>query len=181
MAFNKLIHGQMKFNRLQFTAALLAVSCLIMAQTAELPNIKSLKIDQQSPAATIEDVAWIAGQYECEAFGGTAHEVWSEPRADNMLGMFQLIDGPSVSFYEIMSIRALDGSLMLRLKHFDKNLHGWEEKDETIDFPLVKLEKNKAYFDGLTFERVGRKRLNVYVAIKNKGETEEVLFAYKRI
>jgi hypothetical protein len=133
------------------------------------------------PKATIEEVAWIVGEYDCPAFGGVAHEVWTKPRGGNMIGAFQLVDGDNISFYEIMSIVEKDGSLLLRLKHFDTELKGWEEKDETVDFPLVKIDAKNAYFDGLTFEYVSRKRMNVYVAIDHDGEVEEALFAYQKL
>ena len=71
---------------------------------------------------------------------------------------------------------------MLRLKHFHANLKGWEEKDETIDFPLVKLDGQTAYFDGMTFEKVSDTELNIYVLIEDKdGEKREMKFPYKLV
>jgi hypothetical protein len=70
---------------------------------------------------------------------------------------------------------------MLRLKHFHGSMKGWEEKDKTIDFPLVKVEANRVYFDGMTFERVGADQLNVYVMIGDRGEEKEVKFPYARL
>ena len=87
-----------------------------------------------------------------------------------------------VSFYEIETITEENGTLILRLKHFHANLKGWEEKDETVDFPLVKLEANRALFDGLTFEKISDDEMNIYVMIENNdGKAEEMKFAYKMI
>lgn len=140
-----------------------------------------LKEGESSPKASLSQVAWIAGQWTGEAFGGTAEEIWSKPLGSSMMFVFRLVADGEVSFYEAGHIQELDDSLILQLKHFDGNLRGWEEKDETIDFKLVKLEKNKVYFEGLTMELISQDQMNVTVLIEQGGETEEVLFAYKRV
>ena len=91
-----------------------------------------------------------------------------------------MVNDGKVSFYESGHIQQLDDSIILQLKHFDGNLKGWEEKDETVDFKLVKLEPNKVYFEGLTMERINDDQMNVHVLIEEGGNTEEILFAYKR-
>jgi hypothetical protein len=136
---------------------------------------------QQSPNANLNDVSWITGHWTGEAFGGTAEEIWSEPMGESMLFVFRLVKDGKVSFYEIGHIQQMNESLILQLKHFDGSLRGWEERDTTIDFKLVKLEKNKAYFEGLTMERVSKDQMNVYVLIEQDGKTEEILFEYKRV
>ena len=74
----------------------------------------------------------------------------------------------------------MDESLILQLKHFDGNMRGWEEKNETIDFKLVKLEPNKVYFEGLTMEKISDDQMNIWVLIEDEGKTDEVLFAYTK-
>lgn len=95
--------------------------------------------------------------------------------------VFKLAKDNAISFYEVGHIQKLDHTLILQLKHFDGNLRGWEEKDQTVDFRLVKIEKNKVYFEGLTMEKVGPDQMNVTVLIEEEGSAEEVLFAYKRV
>jgi hypothetical protein len=60
-------------------------------------------------------------------------------------------------------------------------MKGWEEKDKTIDFKLVKLEPNKVYFEGLTMEKIDDDHMNVHVLIEENNNTEEILFAYKKV
>ncbi|MCO6360893.1 DUF6265 family protein [Roseivirga pacifica] len=136
--------------------------------------------DAMSPKATLEQVAWIAGSWRGEAFGGQIEEVWTPPFGDSMMGSFKLVNNDKVTFYELCQIKAQNETLILRLKHFDGDLIGWEEKDESMEFPLVKLEKNKAYFDQFTFELVSENQLNMYVVIRDNGKTEEVEFKYFR-
>jgi len=148
---------------------------LVSAQeTMQLPE------GQSSPKANLEDVSWIEGHWTGEAFGGIAEEIWSAPLGNSMMFVFRMINDDKVSFYESGHIQQLDDSIILQLKHFDGNMRGWEEKNETIDFKLVKLEPNKVYFEGLTMEKISDDQMNVWVLIEDQGKTHEVLFAYKK-
>ena len=134
-----------------------------------------------SPKASLNELAWISGTWEGMAFGGITEEVWSLPKSGSMMGMFKLIDGDQISFYELMTISQEKETLIMRLKHFNHDLTGWEEKDEVLNFRLVKVEEHKIYFEGLTFERINENEINVYVLISEKEEkTEEYKFQYKR-
>ena len=128
----------------------------------------------------IENVAWIAGNWKGEAFGGQTEEIWSEPSAGSMMATFKLINDGKVTFYEIEIIREIENSLVLQLKHFANDLKGWETKDETVDFPLIEITENKVVFEGMTFEKISDNEMNVYVDIKEKDKVETVKFNYKK-
>lgn len=130
---------------------------------------------------SLQDVSWIEGHWRGEAFGGIAEEIWSPPLGDSMMFSFKLVNDNKVSFYEIGFIREIKETLILQLKHFHNDLKGWEEKDKTIDFKLVRIDKNKILFDQLTFEKISANEMNVYVVVTNNdGTDEEVKFNYKR-
>ena len=98
-----------------------------------------------------------------------------------MMFVFKLVAESKVQFYEIGHIQQLNETLLLQLKHFHGTLKGWEEKDETVDFKLVKLENNRVYFDDFTLEKVNEQEINIYVVIgHDDGSKEEVKFNYKR-
>ena len=143
-------------------------------QTVQLPKGAS------SPKAALDDVSWISGHWMGEAFGGIAEEIWSAPLGKSMMFVFRLVNDDKVTFYESGHIKQVDGTILLQLKHFDGNLRGWEEKDQTIDFKLVKVENNKVYFEGLTMEQISDNEMHVYVLIENEGKKEEVLFSYRK-
>ena len=140
----------------------------------------SLQEGIDSPKASLRDISWIAGHWRGEAFGGITEEIWSPPLGGSMMAVFKHVKDDKVTFYEIIVITEEEGSLILKLKHFHKNLKGWEEKDETVDFPLVKIESDKVYFDDFTFEKISDNEINVYVVIGKTGEEEEVKFEYKK-
>lgn len=128
----------------------------------------------------LENIKWIAGTWHGEAFGGTTEEIWSHPSGGSMKATFKLIVDGKVQFYEIEIIREVENSLILQLKHFNNDLKGWETKDETIDFPLKYITKNKVVFEGMTFEKVSENEMNVYVDMKEKNTVETIAFNYKK-
>ncbi|MCB4808829.1 DUF6265 family protein [Tamlana sp. 62-3] len=136
---------------------------------------------EKTLAPKLKNIEWISGNWKGEAFGGKTEENWSKPSGGSMMATFKLIDKNEVVFYEIEIIREIENSLLLQLKHFGKDLKGWETKDETVDFPLIKLTSTKAIFKGMTFEKVNNNEMNVYVDIKDEnGNIENVKFNYKK-
>lgn len=158
------------------------ISFLLWIISSGLVAQHTMSFDEKegSPEAKIEDVAWIAGHWKGEAMGGFTEEIWSPPSAGSMMASFKFSDETGVKFYELELISEVAGSLILQLKHFHANLKGWEEKDETIDFKLVKITEQAAYFDGMTFEKISEDKMNVYVVIEDDGKKEEIKFSYNR-
>jgi len=97
-----------------------------------------------------------------------------------MMASFKFIQDNQVRFYELMAISEHKGSLILRLKHFGRDLIGWEEKDQSMDFKLVRFTKTSAYFEGYTYNLVNQNEMHVYVVIDNDGEKQETKFVFKR-
>lgn len=129
----------------------------------------------------LENIAWISGTWYGEAFGGQTEEHWSEPSAGSMMATFKLINDGKVTFYEIEIIREIENSLILQLKHFDNDLKGWETKNETVDFPLIRITSTQVIFEGMSFEKVNEYEMNVYVDVESEsGEIEIVRFNYKK-
>lgn len=139
-------------------------------------NTLKLKKNQSSPKAKLSDISWIAGHWKGEALGGVTEEIWTEPLGGSIMGCFRVIKDGKTIFYELETITEEDETLILRLKHFSPKLIGWEEKEVTVDFKLVKVTDRKVYFEGFTFERINKNRINTYVLIQEK----EVKFSFKR-
>lgn len=137
--------------------------------------------DAPRPRAAVEDLAWLSGEWWGEALGGVAEEVWSGPAGGQMMGMFRLVRGGDVSFYEIFTLSDDGGSLAIRLKHFGPDLVGWEERDEVVVFPLLRTGEGVAWFEGLTFRRSGPDGLVVHLAMTGRdGAVREETFTYRR-
>ncbi len=134
-----------------------------------------------SPKATLQDISWITGSWKGKALGGIVEEVWTPPLGDSMMCTFKLVINGKVQFYEFVTISEEKGTLIMKLKHFDNNLHGWEKKEETVDFKLVKVTPNRIYFDGFTFEKVSESEITIYVIFKQKTKNVLATFHYKKV
>lgn len=137
--------------------------------------------NQSSPTASLEGISWLAGHWRGEALGGIAEELWAPPAGDSLVGAFKLVKDNKVKFYEIMIIRQVNDSLVFQLKHFNNDLTGWEEKNETLDFPLVDYKPNIYYFDGLTIEKVDDDAITMYLMMNRDTTPKVIRFDYQRV
>src|SRR5512134_3551134 len=102
---------------------------------------------QGTKVSSLADLAFITGHWSGELDGGTTDEHWSAPSGDNMMGVFRYVKNGKAVFYEMLLVEMTATGPVLRLKHFNPGLIGWEEKDQAYSYPLVELEKNKAVFE----------------------------------
>jgi hypothetical protein len=153
---------------------------LLATLSCKAQNTLSFQEGETSPKATLSEVSWMAGHWKGEAFGGITEEIWSPPLGGSMMFSFKLVVEGEVSFYELGHIRQLDETLIFEIKHFGGDLKGWEEKDEVQSFKLIKVDGNRLYFDGFTFEKVSDKEINIYGLIHEGDTIEEVKFNYKK-
>lgn len=130
----------------------------------------------------IEKISWMCGYWSGEQWGGIVEEVWAPAQGNSLIGMFRFVKEGKIVFSELCYIVEENDSLNMKLKHFDYGLHGWEEKDQTIDFAFEKLNENEIIFKGLTYKLLDDNTMRGTVLIKNKktGEVKEEEFIYKR-
>lgn len=135
---------------------------------------------EAAPSAALEDVAWFAGAWEGECFGQKCEEVWNPPSAGSMVGLYKLYDDDGVRFYELMLLTVEDGSLIMKVKHFNADFSAWEDKTEFVSFPLVELAPEAVHFHGLSFYRRGADELDIWIALRRDGELREHRLTYRR-
>lgn len=141
------------------------------------------KNDAGSTAGLIKKLSWLTGSYRGEKWGSISEEHWSSPLGNNMVGMFRLVKEGKIVFTELVYIIEQNNTLTLRLKHFSPEFTGWEEKDKTVDFPLLRIGDNEVVFDGLTYKKSADGKLTGTVKIKDKktGEIKDEEFLYDPI
>jgi hypothetical protein len=137
---------------------------------------------QPAPPATadqvrvIESASWLAGRWVGEGLGGELEETWSTPASGQMVGHFRLVRGGVVAFYEICLLDVADGGLRMRVKHFNPDFVGWEERDGWHAFNPVSASADTLAFTGLTLRRVGENELEIVISIRYAdGVREETL------
>jgi hypothetical protein len=153
------------------------------AQERQTEHTLRLAAGAKPGAATIADMAWLAGHWIGEGLGGQSEEIWSPPQNGVMMGMYRHIKDGKPVFYELLTLAEDGGSLVIRLKHFNPDLTGWEEKNETVSFPFVASRDGVLHFEGMAFKRSGEDALTVYLAIGDRktGAVREAEFLYKRV
>ena len=161
-----------------------ALFILFVPNYAQVKNTKNtLKLAEGAAGekVTISDAAWLAGSWRGTGLGGFSEETWSQPEGGAMVGTYRLIKDDKPVFYEMMWLLETEGTLTLRLKHFNPDLTGWEEKDKSVDFKFVKKDGKRLYFSGLTFEQASKNKLNIYLALKQRdGSLKEEVFKMQR-
>jgi len=135
------------------------------------------------PPATIHQMWWIEGLWQGEGIqGAPATENWLPPTGTTMVGTFiQQTNAGGIMFSEHMHIMEEGGSLALKLKHFNADLTGWEDKEGMVTFRLLSLEHCLARFNALTIRCDGPDKLVVAVRMKSdSAEPKELLFRFDR-
>ena len=153
----------------------------VVAQQPDAPPVAVMQLaeDAVPPPATISDLAWLEGRWTGTGLGGLSEEVIAPALGGQMIGMFrQSASDGTPDFYEFYHFAEENGSLILRIKHFNPDLTGWEEKDEREEFRLVALSDNAAYFDGLTFALIAPGELRAAVLIGGGSRAD---FSYSKV
>lgn len=96
-----------------------------------------------------DDLGWLAGTWVGHVGDDVVEEHWNPLRGGMLLGTFRWVREGRVRFYEIEAIEPEADGVVLRVKHFDPGLVGWEERDAPHEFVLVESDDRGAVF----FER----------------------------
>lgn len=101
----------------------------------------------ESSANPLSKLAWMEGVWIRQEGGQVLEETWTSVEGDCMVGMFRWIKGGKLVFTELMTITVDDGTPVFRLRHFDRKMVPWEEKDAAFTYPLGALSEQKVAFE----------------------------------
>jgi hypothetical protein len=144
------------------------------------PNTVQAAAEGAGPRATLADAAWLIGSWTGSGLGGVSEETWAPAAGGAMMGMYRLVISGRVSFYEFMNLAEENGTLVLKLKHFNADMTGWEEKDRWVTFRLARVTPTELAFGGLTFRRVGDNTLHIFLALRDASGVREEPFELRR-
>jgi hypothetical protein len=152
-------------------AVVVVVAQMGYGQSKLTDNVLKLDEGTKPGKATLADAAFLVGDWRCEALGGHCEEVWipAAPGGKEMMGMFRLTKAGSTTFTEHCALTEVDGTLVMKIKHFDKDFKGWEEKDKFTEFKLIKAEKDALFFDRLTAKKTD-KGMTIWVAMRDRND-----------
>ncbi len=139
--------------------------------------------------ATVDDLAFVSGDWELKQGDDLLEEHWTEPSGDCLMGSFRwLKKGNTVWMYEFLTMRNEEGGVTMRFRHFDHALTCWEEKTAPLVFRLVELDSKRAVFEHLgdndpwtmTFHRVDEDGLTITLRDADEPDGPGKPFAYRR-
>ena len=159
---------------------LLLIPALLSAAEPQTEHLYRLAEGEQPPEATLEDAQWLVGSWAGTAFGKRFEEVWNPPSAGSMVGMFKLFGDDGVAMYELMVITVENGTLSLKIRHFNPDFTAWEDKDEDVTLRLVKKEDDALHFGIISFYRRDDDRIDAYVLFMDGDEAFEQPIVYER-
>lgn len=165
----------------QIVGVIVLVSVAAGAALAQSPRTEhTFKLDDRAnqPQAKISDVGWLVGSWTGSAFGGTFEEVWNPPSAGSMVGMFKVLKEDEVEFYELMLLVEEEGTLNIKVKHFNADFSAWEEKKEHVTFRLVKIEDEAIHFSGISFYRISADEIHAYLTMRDGDKVWEEKLVY---
>jgi hypothetical protein len=157
---------------------LLLISPWIGAQQAHTANTFRPEAGVAPAKGRVADLAWLAGDWVGRGMGDVSEEFWAPPQAGSMVGVFRQHKDGKPFFYEFLLLREEGESVELRIKHFNPDGTGWEEKDKFVTFKLLRVKPNEALFSGLTFRREGD-TLKIWLAMRRGETVNEVAFEFK--
>lgn len=139
--------------------------------------------------ASVQDLAWIAGNWRGTLDGGLIEESWLPPAAGKMLGMFRWTKDDRVIVYELLELATtgVDHAVM-RLRHFGPKLNAFEEKEGALVFRLSASTPTEAQFlcrdknesIRLVYKKDGDRGLIVTLYHTREGKAVQDEFRYTR-
>ena len=127
------------FVRIGALACVVAIGFAAWARAGDEPN------EDAKTSTSVDDLAWIAGNWQGEIFGGPIQEMWTAPTGGSMAGVSRMGASAKRATYESLLIEEVDGVPTMFLRHFGTKLAAREGKDAMV-YPLESLKNKTAVF-----------------------------------
>jgi hypothetical protein len=139
-------------------------------------------------ASTLKDVAFMSGHWVGGEAGDLSEEVWTAPEGDSMLGMWRFVAKGKTRIYEILTLTAEGDQVVLSIRHFNPKLVAREEKERSVELPLVAKGPGEAVFEGPEYNVKGAVRLTyrqptpdtLVGVLEKEGTRQEFSFRRRR-
>lgn len=173
--------NQTLIQRSTLLALLLTFSMAVKAQENITGNTFRCSAKDARQNVSISHFNILEGSWTGEGLGGYCEEYWSPMKDSLMIGMFRFMENEKTVFSEFMYLMHDSAGWLLRVKHFNPDFTGWEEKNKSVSFRLIRTDENRLLFNGLTFEKPDEDILIIYLAMKNEnGKQTEERFVFKK-
>jgi len=134
-----------------------------------------------SPA--MEQLSFLTGRWTSDTPDEYQEESWSPIRAQNITGQFRVLHKGTPVFYEFWTVEMDHNMPVLKLKHFNAGLIGWEDKDKSTRMPLRKVSANEVLFeeeDGSTTLHYQRTGDTLTCTVHHERTGKDEIFHFRR-
>jgi len=176
-----------------------AAVCLTLAMVAHY-DVFGANEDPSSPAkpagagvALLPNLApfsIIAGCWRAELPGDQVlDECWERGAGDSIFGSFRWMKSGKVWMFEMLSLIDESDGVIMRIKHFNDDMVGWEEKNESVELKLVRDDGGKFEFERIrsdqntrvVYEKTGVDSLIVRLTKTKDGKLDSNEFRFRRL
>jgi hypothetical protein len=135
---------------------------------------------QPARNALLSPLAFLTGRWVSDERTEVQEENWSPVIGSSMTGSFRIVKSGIAVFYEFWVVEVDEDRPVLKLKHFNANLAGWEEKNASTKMPLISRAEGDAVFaeeDGsvsLHYHRIGDALTCTVHHVRNGKSSDEM-------
>lgn len=158
---------------------------IFLALALVLQMIPLVAFSQKTDAA-LQPLAFLSGRWTSDSAEGQEEEYWSQAAGKSMVGTFRVLKDGDAVFYEFWVIEVEDGKAILKMKHFDRGLVGWEEKADMVRLTASVSGGQDVLFsnpDGslsLRYQRNGDELVCTLRRVKDGKAKEDVFHLHRR-
>jgi hypothetical protein len=140
----------------------------------------------QPHPSPLKPLAFLTGRWTSETPTEIQEENWSPVIGNSMTGSFRVVAGGKPVFYEYWAVEmdpdatSANSKPVLKLKHYNAGLAGWEEKNDSTRMPLISSSADDAAFaeaDGsvsLHYHRTANTLTCTVHHVKNGKASDEI-------
>jgi hypothetical protein len=163
------------------------IRSLALAAVAAVALCSAARADPPTTRPRVANLAWMSGTWRHhETKDRVTEEIWSEPIAGTMIGMFRETAPAGKSTFEFLVIEDDEKGATKRFKHFRSGFIDMEKEPLTLE--VGEVTKNKVVFqatvDGklksIVYERDGDK-LHVKVNTTRQGKPFVIPITMERV
>lgn len=94
----------------------------------------------------LKPLGFLSGRWVSEKGAEVQEESWSPVSGNSMIGSFRIVRDGKPIFYEFWAVEVDGNRPVLKLKHFNADLVGWEEKNSSTKMTLISNSEDDAVF-----------------------------------
>ena len=93
----------------------------------------------------LSNMKWVIGSWKSQSENEELEEYWYPHMGDAMVGWFRWKRGESIFLYEFMLFQQVEKKVILKIKHFDGKLEGWENKNAWVEYQAWSSNDDAVY------------------------------------